>query len=84
MLKPSLPKNVPTDRVSFGSQNVAASPMRKSIRPIVTTICDTSGAVVRRRMKTRSMNAPRSGAATSTVSNRATNVWMPALIFSSQ
>ena len=84
MLNPSLPKNVPTDRVSPGSQNVAARPIRKSIRPIVTTSCDTNGAVVRRRMKTRSITAPINGAATSTVSRSATIVWMPALIFSSQ
>ena len=51
--------------------------MSASIRPIVTTSFATSGASAIRRIKTRSIATPRSGAATSTVRSSATNVWMP-------
>ena len=68
----------------LGSQIRPARPMSASMRPIVVTICATSGASARRRMRTRSISAPMSGAATNTVSNSATKVWIPQLTCSSQ
>ena len=82
--KPSLPKNVGTVLVVSGSQSVAVRPTRNNIRPRVTTSWETSGAVDSRRMKSRSIDAPMTGAATSTVKASATSVWMPPSTFSSQ
>ena len=47
------------------------------MRPMVVTSCATSGASAILRISTRSINAPMSGAATNTVSIRATKVWIP-------
>ena len=63
-----MPKNVGIWRVRLlGSQMPTARPIRKSIRPMVTTSCATSGAPASRRIRMRSISAPRIGAATSTV-----------------
>ena len=83
-LKPLVPKKVPMLRDVFGSQMEAASPMNASISPIVTASWATSGASFSRRMSTRSMTPPSSGAATSTVKRNATSVWRPRSTFSSQ
>ena len=77
MLKPLVPKNRLMWRVSWGSQIRPARPMSASMRPMVVTICATSGASAMARMSTRSMSAPMIGAATNTVSNSATKVWIP-------
>ncbi len=82
--KPSLPKNVGTALVVPGSQIVAVRPTRNNIRPSVTTSWETSGAVDSRRMNNRSIDAPITGAATSTVKASATSVCMPAVTLSSQ
>ena len=63
---------------------VAASPMRKNIKPMVTTSCTTSGASTNRRMRTRSMSAPNSGATISTTNTSATHAGQPWLIRTSQ
>ena len=65
--KPLVPKNRLMCRVSWGSQISPARPMRASMRPTVVTICATRGASAIARMRTRSMIAPMSGAATNTV-----------------
>ena len=75
--KPLVPKNRLMWRVSWGSQIRPARPMRASIKPMVVTIWATSGASAIARISTRSMSAPMIGAATNTVSSRATNVWIP-------
>ncbi len=79
MLKPLVPKNVGMTRcvVLFGFQTDAATPIRPSIRPIVTTSWATIGESVRNRMIPRSMSTPISGAATSTVSRMPTMVGSP-------
>ncbi len=82
--KPLVPKKRSMCRVSCGSQIRPARPMRMSMRPTVVTICATSGASDIARIRSRSMIAPMSGAATNTVSSSATKVWMPQLTWSSQ
>ena len=82
--KPLVPKKRLMWRVSCGSQIRPARPMRASMRPIVVTICATSGASAIARISTRSMIAPMSGAATNTVSSSATKVWIPHSTWSCQ
>ena len=55
-----------------------------SMSPTVVTICATSGASDMARIKTRSMIAPISGAATNTVNKSAMKVWMPQSTWSCQ
>ena len=84
IMNPSVPKNRSIRRGVCGSQKMAARPMRASMRPIVVTICATSGASASRRIRTISMIAPISGAATKTVRMNATNVCMPRSVCSVQ
>ncbi len=84
MLKPSEPKKVPIACGSPGFQMKAANPMRASMRPMVTTSWATSGAAASRRIRSRSIPAPNSGAAMTTVTANARSVWSPRLTFSSQ
>ncbi len=75
--KPSIPKKVGIVRLSLGFQIVTASPIRATMRPIVTTSCATNGASVRRRMSTRSTTAPSTGATPATVISTASRVGTP-------
>ncbi len=68
----------------FSSQIVAASPMRKNIRPIVTTSCTTSGVATSRRISDQSTKAPKSGATMKTTNTIATQAGQPWLIRTSQ
>ena len=77
IMNPLVPKNRSIRRGVCGSQRMAARPMRASIRPIVVTICATSGASASRRIRTISMIAPSAGVSTKTVRANARNVCMP-------
>jgi hypothetical protein len=70
--------------IEFSSQIVAARPMRKNMRPIVTTSFTTRGVSTRRRINAQSTNAPNSGATISTTNTIATHAGQPWLIRTSQ
>ena len=77
-------KNSGSGEMAFSSQMVDARPIRKNISPMVTTSCTTSGACTNRRINTRSMTAPKSGATISTTNTSATHAGHPWLIRTSQ
>ena len=77
-------KNSGSGEIAFSSQMVDASPIRKNISPMVTTSCTTRGACTNRRMSTRSMTAPKSGATISTTKISAIHAGHPWLIRTSQ
>ena len=60
------PKNVPIVRYVSPDHMMSASPMKNASRPMVATSCATSGASASRRITSRSITAPTSGAMTNT------------------